>query len=656
MAAWILDLYWRQLWQITLLVPVMVWLVSRYCRNRPHLAYGLLLVPLVKCLVPPVSLAWPGAFRWIWLDDWLTTTTLAILQANWLSTFLLLGWLLGAVALGGYLWGKRLQLRRFHEDTEILPPDELLEIAEEVSERVGLQHQPRLLVTAHPTIPFAGGAFQPRIVLPDHLVLNASPEDLRLVIAHEMTHLRRGDLFWSSLQLVVQSLYWFHPCVWWLNREIRRVREECCDTEVLTRLSCLPKDYARCLINMLELQQRLRTMPELTGLKPLDVTEARLRNIMRKPQPVSGLNWFHQLLIGLAAVLIIPGGSASVESAATVAAQHSLLQPTVPSSQSPETAARPENPVSVPVPPGENQPPAVAPVQLRYGAIAGDSFGWFFSLQLDQPEKVQHWQGAIHCRIAEADELSFTPELDRTGLIRQADSKSTGRSFGAFGSGMPEFPEPYLGPAIPRGSGLPFPSYPPGFRSATAGPDLFAGAGRPPRRLFDQPSAPSRTYDRSGRIIRQRSGDEFPLLLGNLLDLTFPEVPAEPFTDATVRRSELRSSTLPTPDPRESFPFQPPFNQIDPAAESVAVQVASRWRYVGTEQNLLVLQRRLQVTAPPAGPGVQGSNLELQGEYRWDANLQRWHSWHLQGLATARQPGLEIRVPVTISATPPGSE
>ena len=43
-----------QLWQVTLLIPVAILLVRWLGRGRSHLAYGLLVVVLLKCIMPPL--------------------------------------------------------------------------------------------------------------------------------------------------------------------------------------------------------------------------------------------------------------------------------------------------------------------------------------------------------------------------------------------------------------------------------------------------------------------------------------------------------------------------------------------------------------------------------------------------------------------------
>lgn len=71
------------------------------------------------------------------------------------------------------------------------------------------------------------------VVLPETL-LPPSPDalsesDLRFVIAHELAHIRRGDLWAGLLFAAMQTLFFFHPCAIWVKREWEAAREEACD-------------------------------------------------------------------------------------------------------------------------------------------------------------------------------------------------------------------------------------------------------------------------------------------------------------------------------------------------------------------------------------------------------------------------------------------
>jgi hypothetical protein len=53
--------------------------------------------------------------------------------------------------------------------------------------------------------------------------------EIEALLAHELAHIRRHDYVVNLIQTAFETLLFYHPAVWWLSREIRRERENCCD-------------------------------------------------------------------------------------------------------------------------------------------------------------------------------------------------------------------------------------------------------------------------------------------------------------------------------------------------------------------------------------------------------------------------------------------
>ena len=104
------------------------------------------------------------------------------------------------------------------------------------------------------------------------------------ILAHELLHIRRGDLWVGLLQTLAQAVWWCHPLVWWVNRRTTREAERCCDEEVLAELGCDPAAYARALVDVLELKRELKPVPVFPGVRPVEVTSQRLERIMQLGQ------------------------------------------------------------------------------------------------------------------------------------------------------------------------------------------------------------------------------------------------------------------------------------------------------------------------------------------------------------------------------------
>ena len=65
------------------------------------------------------------------------------------------------------------------------------------------------------------------------------------MLAHELVHWHRRDMWIGWLQVVVQGLFWFHPFVWWANNQLRHERECVCDEAVLRRDEHSPRSYCK---------------------------------------------------------------------------------------------------------------------------------------------------------------------------------------------------------------------------------------------------------------------------------------------------------------------------------------------------------------------------------------------------------------------------
>ncbi len=128
------------------------------------------------------------------------------------------------------------------------------------------------------------GLLRPLIVLPEVIVSGKSAKELEAFLAHELIHVRRGDLWLGLLQVCARAVWWFYPVVSFACRISTREAERCCDEEVIGALQCDPKRYALSLLHVLELKRTLQPVPAFPGMKPVEVTTQRLERIMKLGQ------------------------------------------------------------------------------------------------------------------------------------------------------------------------------------------------------------------------------------------------------------------------------------------------------------------------------------------------------------------------------------
>jgi bla regulator protein blaR1 len=121
--------------------------------------------------------------------------------------------------------------------------------------RFGLLRPVRLLVSARIDTPTLVGWLKPVILLPTSVALGFPRQQVELILAHELGHLRRYDHLINLAQSLLEIVLYYHPVVHWISREVRNEREICCDELVLRITAEAPREYARTLAALEELRQ-----------------------------------------------------------------------------------------------------------------------------------------------------------------------------------------------------------------------------------------------------------------------------------------------------------------------------------------------------------------------------------------------------------------
>lgn len=122
---------------------------------------------------------------------------------------------------------QKLQLSQTPIDDTVL--GQLREIIADLSRKMNLRWPVSLVVSDKVSVPGIVGTFWPTLLMPPAMLTSVPLEQLRIVIAHELAHAKRFDFLVNLGQLLVESLLFFNPAVWWLSRQIRIEREACCD-------------------------------------------------------------------------------------------------------------------------------------------------------------------------------------------------------------------------------------------------------------------------------------------------------------------------------------------------------------------------------------------------------------------------------------------
>ncbi len=173
----------------------------------------------------------------------------------WLSAFQ--QWALPVWSFGVLLFSIRLvwgctQISRLRR-RGAMPDEALRTLLAALARRLGIQQPVRILIAVDGESPSVVGWLRPVVLVPSAALLGLTTEQLEAVLAHELAHVRRHDYLVNMLQILVETLLFYHPAVWWVSARIRHERELCCD-DMAVRACGDAVCYARALTRL----ERLR--------------------------------------------------------------------------------------------------------------------------------------------------------------------------------------------------------------------------------------------------------------------------------------------------------------------------------------------------------------------------------------------------------------
>ena len=225
-----------------------------------------------------------------------TVEPVAVSRASWLPRMswqaaLLAIWLLGAVAILGRIVVGLAAVRFVSRRTQLITDAEWLPMAMDLAEEMGVNRRLRFLRSGRASMPVATGLFRPSVIMPADAD-TWSESRLRVVLLHELAHVKRRDCLTHVLAQAACAFYWFNPLAWLAVKRARAERERACDDLVLA-CGTRGSEYADLLLEMARVLRGDR-FPALLGGASLAMAhrsqlEGRLMAILDPRVPRSGL-------------------------------------------------------------------------------------------------------------------------------------------------------------------------------------------------------------------------------------------------------------------------------------------------------------------------------------------------------------------------------
>ncbi|MGH1362190.1 MAG: M56 family metallopeptidase [Calditrichia bacterium] len=194
------------------------------------------------------------------------------------------------------------QLFRFAGEEE----SDLKEIMDELSVEIALKKRVRMLLTRFAITPFSFGWRRPLIVIPELIRAKCSGEQIRMILRHELIHIRRNDFIYNTLQKLTRIFFVYNPLIHLSDRLIDDNREIICDQQVLELPGVSRKAYATTLLKVNEI---LFPGVQLSAAVPFyrKFSQLKGRISMIKDYSSSQISTQYKLTVGIITLICLVG-------------------------------------------------------------------------------------------------------------------------------------------------------------------------------------------------------------------------------------------------------------------------------------------------------------------------------------------------------------
>ena len=177
----------------------------------------------------------------------------------------------------------------------------ILKILENCKKQMEAKKEIKLIKQDYKKVPCIYGLFNTKILVTDE-VLEKDEESLKYIFMHELAHFKRCDLILNKLLILITTIHWFNPIIWFCFKQIRQDMELKADEMVLNKIEKdEEKEYAKTLVRLLPISKE-----EKEPVKLLCVTDGK-KNMERRIKMIKLSDKFkeYKALIGITTLLIV---------------------------------------------------------------------------------------------------------------------------------------------------------------------------------------------------------------------------------------------------------------------------------------------------------------------------------------------------------------
>jgi beta-lactamase regulating signal transducer with metallopeptidase domain len=189
-------------------------------------------------------------------------------------------WIVGAPLVMVLLVTGVVGAERLRRESHVLREGPIAEAAARLAESLRIGRRVTVAVCERIAAPVLVGIVRPMILLPPAVLTGWSPDEIEMVLLHELAHVRRWDNLVNLVQRFVEAVLFFQPAVWLVSGWVRREREACCDAVVVGRTQ-RPQAYAELLVALAsQLPRSVLFHPAATSAMAAGPLRGRIRHIL----------------------------------------------------------------------------------------------------------------------------------------------------------------------------------------------------------------------------------------------------------------------------------------------------------------------------------------------------------------------------------------
>ena len=181
------------------------------------------------------------------------------LTPNWVKPerVLLLIWMIGVFSVTSLLLREAVRLARVVFGASDVKQSSWRELAYEISQALMLRRHVRLMRNPNASVLGTWGTIRPRVILPRESE-SWSGERMRVVLGHELAHVKRNDWLIQIIAETARSIYWFNPLFWIACMQLRRESEHACDDAAINLGAQIGMDGPTYAGHVLDLARTLK--------------------------------------------------------------------------------------------------------------------------------------------------------------------------------------------------------------------------------------------------------------------------------------------------------------------------------------------------------------------------------------------------------------